>query len=137
MESDVRWLVLRDADVFPPPPHTSVVCQRDLSLEIMTGQRERRHEFVVDQSNGRTWGRLGTGRYLRWSNCPPVGMTRSPLQLPEPNKPVIIYVNITQYFGLRVGKMDYQGIWMIYSDTLNNWIAIPVSYISGWLALPN
>jgi hypothetical protein len=136
LEHDIRWLILRDADIFPPPPHTSVVCQRDLSFEIMAGQKERRHEFVVDQHNGKNWGRVGTGHYTKWSPCPPVGMSRSPLKLSEPNKPVVIYVTLTQYFGLRIGKLSDERNWMIYADTLNDWIGIPVSYISGWLALP-
>jgi hypothetical protein len=135
MDENTRWAILRDAAVFPPPFHTSVICLRDLSVEVMSGQKERRHEWVVDSFNGKTWGRVGTGRYLKWSNCPPVGMARSPLKIPEPDKPIVIYVTLTQYFGLRIGKMS-KGSWMIYADALNDWVSIPVGYIGGYLLLP-
>lgn len=128
-------MVLRDADVFPPAPHTSVLCQRDMSLEILEGRRERRDEFIVDSFTGKSWGRIGTGRYLKWSNIPPSGMMRSPLKLPEPNKTVIICSLIPQYYGLKIGKMSYEGAWSFYSDILSDWIVIPVGYIEGWLAI--
>jgi hypothetical protein len=132
-----RWLVLRNVDVFPPPFHTLVICERDMTLEVIEGHRERRNQFVIDQHNGRTWGRVGTGAYTKWSHCPPVGMARSPLKLPPPNKIVVVYVALAQYFGLRIGKMNFEGVWTIYGDVINDWITIPVGYIGGWLDLPD
>ena len=131
-----RWLLLRDVDVFPPAPHTSVICQRDLSFEIMSGQCERRSEFTIDQFTGRSWGRVGTGRYLKWGSIPPSGMMIAPAKLPEPGSQILICSTILPYFGPKIGKFSNDGNWYVRSDILNDWVAMPSAYIQGWLNLP-
>ena len=131
-----RWLILRDLDVFPPPFHTSILCQRDLSVEIIQGQKERRHEWVIDAWSGKSFGRRGSGRYRKWSTVPPAGMARSPLKNPEPEKMVVVYVTLSKYFGLRIGRMTYNGMWEIFADSVGDWVSIPVGYLEGWLPLP-
>lgn len=137
MDSTTRWMLLRDLDVFPPAPHTLVLCQRDLSWEIMEDRKERRHEFVVDHFSGKTWGRIGAGHYIKWSSIPPAGMMVSPNKIPSPNKLVVVCCSATKFSGVRIGRVNYEGVWQIYGDILGDWIAIPAAYMEGWLALPN
>jgi hypothetical protein len=135
MNEHTRWMVLRDTAVFPAPFHTSVVCERDMALEIISGQKERRNTFVIDQWTGRSWGRVGSGRYLKWSHIVPAGMMRSPSILPESDKHIIICSLVPQFFGVRIGRFHNKS-WELFSDTLGNWIVIPDKYVQGWLVLP-
>ena len=130
---DSRWLILRDLDIFPPNHHQLVVCQRDLSVEIMSGQKERRHEYVIDHWTGRSWGRVGTGKYLKWSAVPPASAMISSDIRPVNNNHIIICCRMPQFFGIRIGK--YEGGWRIYSDILVDWINVSGSYVEGWLPL--
>ena len=135
MDSDTRWLVLRDLAVFPPAFHTSVVCQRDMGLEVLGGQKERRQEWVVDSFTGKSWGRVGTGKYLKWSPCPPAGMMRSPQSPPPTDKLLIVCCTVPKYFGIRIGRFS-KGRWEIHSDILSNFVIVPNGYVEGYLWLP-
>jgi hypothetical protein len=129
----MTWLILRDLDIFPPDHHRLVVCQRDLSFEIMEGKTERHHEFTVDMWTGKSWGRLGGGKYLKWAAIPPARMMFSTAKKPTPNEHIFLCVTIPQYFGVRVGRFNRH--WELYSDLLGTWVTVPSSFIEGWLPL--
>ncbi len=140
MEDSCRWLLLRDISVFRPDHYKVVICERDTSLEVIEGHRERRNTYVVDMFTGRSWGRIGSGQYLKWSSIPPAGMLLSSSEhRPMPDKHIVICSKVPQYFGPRIGRVhadSNQLLWQIFSDTSNSWIGIPASYIEGWLNLP-
>lgn len=135
-----RWLLLRDMAVFRPDHHRMVVCQRDTELEILEGHKERRNKFVVDSFSGLSWGRLGSGVYTKWSTIPPAGMMqKTSTHRPKPDKHVVICCLVPQYSGVKIGRIHADNsdlYWQVFSDLSNDWVAIPASYIEGWLDLP-
>lgn len=129
----MTWLILRDLDIFPPDHHRAVVCQRDMNLEVINGQKERRNQFVVDSWTGKSWGRVGGGKYIKWAAIPPAGMMVPPTTKPPVDEHIILCVTITQYFGVKIGR--YRKQWEVYSDLLGDWVVVPASYVEGWLPL--
>ena len=130
----------RDMAVFKPEHHRLVLCCRDMSLDVIEGHKERRNQYIVDMYTGVSWGRLGGGKYTKWSSLPPAGMMLSPLrERPRPDKHIVICSKISQYHGPRLGRVhadSNQILWQLFSDQLNDWISLPISYIEGWLPLP-
>lgn len=126
--------------VFKPEHHRLVICKRNMDREILEGHKERRNQYTVDMFSGLSWGRLGTGEYDAWSTIPPAGMMLSPVrERPRPDRPIVISCRVPAYHGVRIGRIHAdtgQVLWQIYSDHSSDWIAVPVSYIEGWLHLP-
>ena len=137
---NLRWLLWREMAVFKPDHHRIVLCERNTDLEVLEGRKERRNTYAIDCFTGRSWGRQGTGRYERWTTLPAAGMMRSTKDYrPRPDKHVVISCSIPQYHGVKLGRIHADSsdlYWQVFSDLSNDWVAIPSSYIEGWLPLP-
>ena len=131
-----NWFLPRDIDIFPPPHHTMIVCERDMNFEVIEGHKERRNKFVIDCFTGRSWGRIGTGRYIKYTIIPPVEKMLKPSIIPPPGRLIVICNTVPKFFGVRIGRFNPDGRWEIFGEFLTNWIAIPSPYVEGWLMLP-
>ena len=138
--TDTSWILIRHAYAFVPKPWVTVLCARDMHAEVIPGVPERRAQFVLDAHTGQGWHREGTGKYLYWSDIPPLGQWCSRDIAPPVGHQCLFWLVHGPNTGINIGRLAPQKgdttLWQIRPPDELSWKPVISKVIGGWLLLP-
>ncbi|NJN21308.1 MAG: hypothetical protein HC812_09085 [Leptolyngbya sp. RL_3_1] len=137
---DTSWIVVRHPHAFLPEPWRTVLCMRDMEIEVIMGIQERRSRFTLDSHTGAEWHREGSGQYEVWSHIPPWHQW-CPLALPPPiGRQCLFWLSGSPHRGLQIGQVTIQHPdmrrYQIRHPMDCSWMTVVSKAIGGWLLLP-
>lgn len=138
--TDTSWIVIRHPYAFLPTPWLTVLCARDLEIEVLPGIKERRSQFVLDAYTGQSWHREGTGKYTFWSDIPPLNKWCPREITPPLGYACLFWLMRSPYLGLNIGRVTPKNpdtlLWQIKPVGDASWQPVISKAVGGWLLLP-
>lgn len=140
MITDTSWMVVRHPHAFLPNPWQTVLCKRDMTIEVMPGVTERRFAFVLDSYSGRSWHREGSGTYEYWTDFPKIEQWCPPQITPPLNTLCLLWLHSSEDAGLQIGQVGQDALgnelWQIRDPYSTNWKRVFSKNVGGWLLMP-